>query len=97
MLAPQIVFRGMPASPALETRIGECLAKLENVHPRLSSCHVAVEPIGHHREHGQHFAVHVELHAPDRPRPINVRHEDEDVYVAVRDAFDAARRMLLED
>lgn len=97
MLVPlQIAFRGMPASPAVEARIGEFAAKLEKVHPRLSSCHVAVEPSGHHRNHGRSFAVHVELHAPDRA-PINVRHEHEDVYLAVRDAFDAARRMLQGD
>jgi ribosome-associated translation inhibitor RaiA len=97
MLVPlQIAFRSMPASPAVETRIGECAAKLEKVHPRLSSCHVAVEPSGHHRNSGRLFAVHVELHAPDRT-PINVSHEDEDVHVAVRDAFEAARRKLQGD
>lgn len=93
----EVAFRGMPPSPALETRIGEHVAKLEHAHPRLATCRVAVEPSGHHRNHGGKYAVHVELRADDRTVPINVRHEDEDPYVAVRDAFDSARRKLLED
>jgi len=90
----QIAFRGIPASAALEARIGECVEKLEKVHPRLLSCRVAVESPGHHRSHGRHFAVHVELQALDKPHAINARHEHEDVYVALRDAFDAARHQL---
>ena len=89
----QIAFHGMPASPALEARIGEYVAKLEKVHPSLSSCHVGVEPCGHHKAHGRRFAVRVEVHAPDRTA-ISACHEHEDVFVAARDAFDAARRHL---
>jgi ribosome-associated translation inhibitor RaiA len=87
----------MPASPALEARIGEYVTKLEKAHPRLSSCHVGIEPCGHHKAHGRRFAVKVELRAPDHPRPISARQEHEDVFVAARDAFDAARRHLVED
>ena len=92
-----ISYRGMPASPALEERINEYASRLEKAHPRLASCRVGVEPCGHHHAHGRRFAVHVELHSPDLPAVITTRNEHEDVFVAARDAFDAARRRLLDE
>ena len=92
----QVTYNGMAASPALDARIGEYVDRLEKANPRVSSCHVGVEPCGHHRPHGRRFAVHVEVHAPDPPRVISTRQEHEDVFVAARDAFDAARRRLVE-
>jgi len=97
MLLPlEVSYHGMPASPALEERINEYAARIEKAHPALSSCRVGVEPCGHHRANGRRFAVRVELHAPDHPGVITTRNENEDVFVAARDAFDAARRRLLE-
>ena len=90
----QIVFHGMPRSEALEARIRESAAKIEHFHGRITSCHVTVEPCGHHRQQGRLYAARIELRAPLRAELIASRHEDEDVFVAVRDAFDALRRQL---
>ncbi|HUL96596.1 MAG TPA: HPF/RaiA family ribosome-associated protein [Usitatibacter sp.] len=90
----QVAFQGMPHSPAVDARIREHVAKLEKHHSRLSSCRVGIEPVGLHKAHGHRYAVHVELHAPDRPPIVSTRHESEDVYVAVRDAFAAVERQL---
>ncbi|HUL56392.1 MAG TPA: HPF/RaiA family ribosome-associated protein [Usitatibacter sp.] len=91
-----VSYHGMPASPALDERIAEHAARLEKAHPSLASCRVGVEPCGHPRPHGRRYAVHVELHAPDRSSVITTRNEHEDVFVAARDAFEAARRRLVD-
>lgn len=94
----QIVFHQLPASPALEAEIGRRIGELENVFDRIVSCRVMVEGPSGHQHHGGVFAVHIDLHVPgadivvDRTRDGQVEHEDP--YVAVHDAFRAARRQL---
>ena len=94
----QISFRNMDPSPAVEARIREKAAKLERFHDRIVSCTVVVEAPHHHHHKGKLYSVHVNISVPgkdvavDRANPIDHAHED--VYVAVRDAFDAAVRRL---
>ena len=90
----RVAFQGMPHSAAVEARIGEHVAKLERHHERLSSCRVCVEPVGLHKAQGHRHAVHLELHVPEHAPIVSTRHEAEDVYVAVRDAFAAVERQL---
>ena len=94
--ALQITFRDMPPSEALETRIREKAAKLEKFHPRITSCRVTVEEAHKHHSQGRHFGVRVEVHVPGREAIVSRLHHDEDPYVALRDAFGAARRRLEE-
>src|SRR6187455_2081531 len=94
----QITFRGMDSSPALETRIGEHVAKLESFHDRITRCDVVVElPHQHHRQ-GKHWHIRIDLTVPGHEivvsRDPGKEEDHEDVYVAVRDAFAAARRQL---
>ena len=90
----QIVFHGMPRSDALEARVREAAAKLEHFHERITSCHVTLEPCGHHRQQGRLYSARIELRAPKGADLIASRQEHADVFVAVRDAFDALRRQL---
>lgn len=96
----QITFRGMDASEAVQARVREAVAKLEQVQPRLTGCHVVVEAKHRHHHQGQIFHVSIDLTAPGFELAVNrdaeKDHAHEDVYVAVRDAFDAARRKLVE-
>ena len=91
----QILFRGMEPSPALEYEIRERVTKLEQVHPRIVSCRVAVDAPGHK---GSPFGVRIDLFVPGQEVAVarepgrNQAHAD--VHVALRDAFDAARRQL---
>lgn len=91
----QITVRDVPHSPALDTHIREKAAKLEEFHPRITSCRVTVEELHKHRHQGRDFQVSVDVRVPGREVIANRAH-DEDVYVALRDAFDAARRQLEE-
>lgn len=94
--ALQITFRDMPPSEALEARIREKVAKLEQFHPNITSCRVTIEETHRHHHQGRHFGVKIELHVPGHPAIVSRLHHDEDPYVALRDAVGAARRRLEE-
>jgi len=94
--ALQITFRDMPPSEALETRIREKAAKLEQFHPRITSCRVTVEEAHRHHSQGRHFGVRVAIRVPGNEEIVSNMHHHEDPYVALRDAFGAVRRRLEE-
>lgn len=89
----QITIRDMPVSEALEAHIRDKVAKLSNFYDRIISCHVVVEIPHKHHHQGKHFNVRVDLSIPGHEIVVNRDHH-EDAYVALRDAFDAARRQL---
>jgi ribosomal subunit interface protein len=92
----RITFRGATSSPALEAKIRDKAAKLEEFHPSIISCHVAVEEEARHHQQGRLFKVRIDLHVPGHDLAVNRDHH-EDVFVALRDAFDAAKRVLEDD
>jgi len=91
----QITIRDMPRSEALEAHIRDSAAKLEEFHERITSCRVTVEQIAQHHQQGRPFRVSVDVRVPGKEIVAN-RHQHEDVYVALRDAFDAVKRQLEE-
>lgn len=91
----QITVRDLPHSEALEAKIREKAAKLEEFHPRMTSCRVTVEELRKHHHQGRHFQVKVDVRVPGREVVANLAHH-EDVYVALREAFDAVKRQLEE-
>jgi len=91
----KITMRHMAQSEALETRIRSKAAKLEAFHPNITGCSVAIEEQGRHQQQGRAFNVRLVVRVPEHEIVVN-RDQHEDVYVALRDAFDAARRQLDE-
>lgn len=89
----QITTRDIPHSEALENHIREKAEKLEKFYPHIMSCRIVVELPHKHKHHGRIFDVHLDMTVPGAELVVN-RVVNEDVYVAVRDAFDAARRRL---
>ena len=91
-------FRDMDPSPAVEERVRERAARLERYFDRITACRVVIESPHHHHHKGKLFRVRVDLTVPDGTiiadggRSVDSSHED--VYVAIRDAFDTARREL---
>jgi cold shock CspA family protein/ribosome-associated translation inhibitor RaiA len=59
----------------------------------MTSCRVAVELPHKHKHQGKHYNVRIDIRIPHGEVVVN-RDQHEDVYVALRDAFDAARRQL---
>ncbi|TVQ35001.1 MAG: HPF/RaiA family ribosome-associated protein [Geminicoccaceae bacterium] len=94
----EIVFRHMAPSPALEARVREKVEGLERFAPRIIGCRVVVEREQRRHRKGDLFRVGVDVTVPGheiavtRTGPQNQAHED--VYVALRDAFDATVRRL---
>jgi len=91
----QITVRDMLHSEALEAHIRERVAKLEAFHDRITTCRVTVQQQARHQHQGRPFCVRVDVRVPGREIVANRDHH-EDVYVALRDAFDAVKRQLEE-
>lgn len=85
----------MPHSAALEDVIQERIARLERRHPQLISCRTVLGHAARHKQQGKEFVVRLDIKAPGAEIAIN-RDHSEDPFVAVRAAFDAARRKLNE-
>ena len=94
----QISFRNMDRSETVEAKVRERAARLESYFNHISSCRVVIEAPERRRRKGKLYHVRVEIGVPGTELVANRhpknKHAHEDVYVAVRDAFDAARRQL---
>jgi ribosome-associated translation inhibitor RaiA len=94
----QITFRDLPSSAAVEAQIRERAEHLTRIFDRLTSCRVIVE--GRHRPQraGKVFHLRLELALPGKVIMVGngpaELHPHDDVFVAVRAAFDSARRQL---
>jgi len=94
----QVTFRNMDRSSALEADIGDKAAKLDQFYDQIMSCRVVVEAGHKHHHKGNLYGVSINISVPGRDLVVsrnpseNQAHED--AYVAVRDAFEAARRQL---
>ena len=94
----EMTFRNMDPSPALEEVVRERTGRLEQFCGEIIGCSVVVESPHKHHHKGNLFHVRIDLTVPDREivvqRSPDEEHAYEDPYVALRDAFDAARRQL---
>jgi len=93
----QISFRNMLHSEVVERAIVKRAERLERFSDQIMGCRVIVET--RHRHHqGNLYHVRIDLTLPGHEivvgREPALHHACEDVYVAVRDAFDAAGRRL---
>jgi ribosomal subunit interface protein len=91
----QITFRNIAHAAPIETNINEKAAKLDRFYDRVMSCRVVVEESQRRRHQGKLYSVRIDITVPGKELAVT-REENEDAYVAVRDAFDAAVRMLEE-
>ena len=89
----EVVLRGIPHSDALERYIGEQARELDRVCDRLQSCHVIAEALHRPKQQAAQFAVRLNITLPGTEVVVNREH-GEDVYIAVRDAFEAAGLQL---
>jgi ribosome-associated translation inhibitor RaiA/cold shock CspA family protein len=99
MILPlQITFRHMDPSPALETRVRELASRFEKFSEHIMRCHVIVEPLAQHQHQGALYDFRIDITLPEEEIAIRPAHPadyaHEDPYVALRDAFRAARRKL---
>ena len=96
----QITFRGMETSPSAEAQVRHKVEELHHFSNRISACRVTLEAGHRHHRQGNVYHVRVDLAVPGGQITVNREpgedHAHEDLHVAIRDAFDAARRRLLD-
>jgi ribosomal subunit interface protein len=94
----QITFKNMDPSPALEARIRQKAEALERFAREIVSCHVTIEAPHRHHHQGKLYRARIEILVPKGDIVVTregaLDHAHEDVYVALRDAFDAATRQI---
>lgn len=95
---PQITFKEIEHSDFIEAAISKKIDHLERIHGRITSCNVRVRaPHRRHRK-GTHYIIEIDVATPNGDvhigrEPGNI-FAHEDVYVSIRDAFNAAERKL---
>lgn len=97
-LPVEISYRHMKPSETLEALIREKAAKLERFYHRITSCRVVVEAPSKPHRPGNQCRVRIDITVPGGEIVVNRDSADQiefkEIPVALRDAFDAARRQL---
>ena len=89
----QVTFREVPHSDAIEAAIRDRAEKLDQFYDKIMGCRAVVGMIQRHRHQGKLFNVRLDITVPGGEVVVN-RDKADDVYVAIRDAFDHAKRRL---
>lgn len=95
----QITFRNIDPSESVEARVRERLGRLTKFKDRITSCRVAIEAV-RRQKLAKLFKVRVEIAYPGGEIAVAREHHDaqshEGVYLAINEAFEAARRQLAD-
>lgn len=96
----QVLFRGVDHSPAVEEAVQKRAEKLERFSDQIQSLRVTVESPHNNHHKGKVYHVGVEAIIPNHDFVVNHdqhdKHSHEDIYVAIRDTFDAVERQIKE-
>lgn len=100
--APQLAFEGIAPSDAIAARVDKEIDKLERYFGRITSCRVVISKPQKRHAQGDLYSASVHLALPDGREVVanrnpHIDHAHEDVYVAIRDVFAAARRQLQDE
>lgn len=95
-IALHSVFRDLDRSEALEAAIARHVDKLERFSEHIMRCQVRLETVGKHQQQGRLYEVRVDLTLPGTQVAISHEHRHEDIFVALRDAFEATTRKVQE-
>jgi cold shock CspA family protein/ribosome-associated translation inhibitor RaiA len=95
---PQVSFDDIPIDAAVRDAVLRHIDELESTYDRITGCHVVVaQPHRHHRA-GRLYSVRIDLIVPGAEIVVNrnhpLDHAHEDVFLALRDSFNAVRRHL---
>ena len=97
-VTPQITFHQIDGSPFVRARIQERAEKLVRFHDRITACRVVVDAPHRHHHKGKLYSIAIEVILPGGTvtshRSPGDHHSHEDIYVAIRDAFDAVERQI---
>ena len=92
-LPVQITIRDVPHSTNLESQIYEKAQKLNLFYDKIMACRVVVKVPQKNQHQGKLYNIRIDLTVPGEELAIN-HNKDEDIYIAIREAFDDAKRQL---
>ena len=94
----QITFKDIEHSDAVEARINDRIDNLDKIYDRIISCKVWVRSPHQRQQKGNRYIIDIELQSPMGKLSIGREPGDndahEDIYVAIRDSFNAMERRL---
>lgn len=94
----QVVFRGIDHSQAVEEAVQKRAEKLARYSSQIQSLRVTVEQPHNNHHKGKVYHIGVEAFIPNHDIVVNHdqhdNHAHEDIYVAIRDTFDAVERQI---
>lgn len=94
MIIPlQITAQGVELSDEIRDEITERANKLDKFYDRIMRCRVVVEEPKRHPNEGKLYSVHIIMTVPGG-EIVTKRERNEDLWVAMRDSFQAAQRKL---
>jgi len=94
-LSLQITARDFELTDAIKAEITEKVEKLDKFCDQIIKCRVVVEAPHRHSHDGRLYNVNIDLKVPGSEMIIK-REPNEDLYVAIRDSFNAAKRKIEE-
>lgn len=100
-ITPEISYRGVDKTDALDSLIHEKIDRLEKFYHQISSCRVAIEKIHDHPDGGSPYKVRIDITVPESREIVVNEKPKEGVQYApleavIRDAFETANRQLKE-
>ena len=98
---PEITYRNVEKTNAIDNLVHEKIAKLENVCDRISSCHISIEKIHDRPRSGSPYRVRIDMTVPPGHELVAERNPAESnqydtLDAVIRDAFNAARQQLVK-
>jgi ribosomal subunit interface protein len=89
----EVSTRDVTLSSQIEAELRKRADKLERHYNRVTSCRIALErPTGNHHHDGGPYRVRVDVTLPGSE--LVADKQAEDIFIAIRDAFDAAERQM---
>lgn len=88
-----ITFRDIEETDAIRNRIMSKAEKLTRYFDQIEYCKVTLETSQRHKHQGKLFVAKIECGVPNKTLAVTHK-QDEDLYVSLRDAFNAMRRQL---
>ena len=94
----EITFRGVPRSQQIEDKIRAKAAKLDRLFDKITGCRIVIEAPHNRHQKGNLYHVRIDVSVPGDEIVVNrephQHQQHEDLWVAIRDAFNAAQRQL---
>lgn len=94
----QVTFHNIDQTEALNDAVNKRIAKLERYCDQIITGRVVLDCPHNNHHKGKVYSVGLEIHTPSKEVRVNQdqhdNHAHEDLYVAIRDAFNAAERQL---